>query len=104
MGQWHRLCHVVNDLFGHAKTVVPSGMRGIARVHLPESYFLPSITGRCCIAYLCPYGSAGTRALSCTRAIESPTRSRLRTTVNLVHATMQSTYIQNAYAYTRREM
>lgn len=31
-----------------------SGIRGIARVHLPESYFLlPSITGQPCIAHIC---------------------------------------------------
>lgn len=42
-GRRHRPCHVVNDLFGRTRTriVVRGGMRGIARVHLPESYFPP---------------------------------------------------------------
>lgn len=42
-GRRHRPYHVVNDLFGRTRTriVVRGGMRGIARVHLPESYFPP---------------------------------------------------------------
>lgn len=49
-------CHVVNDLLARRHLCVPhgSGIRGIARVHLPESYsLLPSITGQPCIAHIC---------------------------------------------------
>lgn len=64
-------CHVVNDLLAGASHLCSygCGIRGIARVHLPESYFLPSITGRPCIAHIC------------ARAIES-LRFRSRTSTH----------------------
>lgn len=61
-------CHVANDLSAGARRPM-AGIRGIARVHLPESYFLPSITGRRCIAHICD-----PRA---TTPLSAPSRSNL---------------------------
>lgn len=46
------------------------GIRGIARVHLPESYSLPSITGQPCIAHICA------RAIESLRFRPAPPRAR----------------------------
>lgn len=63
---------MVNDLLAGASHLCPydCGIRGIARVHLPESYSLPSITGQPCIAHICA------RAIESLRFRPAPPRAR----------------------------